>query len=96
MCNYTPSEIVGMTSISGECQKDYRANAWLPRERFPDRRLEEEICTDDVTEVVLAVISLNSHISAQLSYQSTNIVKANYGMSHVTHLTKARSRIVDY
>lgn len=49
-----------------------------------------------MTEAVLAVISLNSHISIQFSYQSANIVKTNHGMSHVTHLTKPRSRIVDY
>lgn len=50
MCDYTPSEIVDMISIPGECQKDYRVNAWLRRERFPNRRLREEICNDNVVD----------------------------------------------
>ncbi|XP_043585384.1 uncharacterized protein LOC122569015 isoform X2 [Bombus pyrosoma] len=48
MCDYTSSKIVDMISIPGEYQKDYRANAWLRRERFRDRWLGEEICTNNV------------------------------------------------
>lgn len=95
MSNYTPSEILSMISIRGECQKDYRANAWLRRERLPDHRLGEEICTDNVVDSSHDRSSTRSNFF-KFSYQSANIVKTNHGMSHVTHLMKPRSRIVDY
>lgn len=87
MCDYTPSEIVEMISIPGECQKDYRANAWLRRERFPDRRLGEEICIDNVVD--------NSHDRSntrsnffKFSYQHTTLISVGkYCKNQSWHVT---------
>lgn len=57
--------------------------------------LGEEICNDNVVDSSHDRSSTRSNFF-KFSYQSANIVKTNHGMSHVIHLTKPRSRIVDY
>lgn len=87
MCDYTSSKIVDMISIPGECQKDYRANAWLCRERFPDRWLGKEICTNNVVDSSHDRSSTRSNFF-KFSYQHTTLISVGkYCKNQSWHVT---------